>query len=142
MRHVVRWSVTSAISDADTWHLSDDLTLQQALNAARKENFPYLVQRRLLVSRDGRVLRLSRKSFLRVPGVLLSPHVSHPWHAQCLRCESGAQFANRRDAEWWRDIHEFENYTDGHLVRVLLQTHKSLIDMSDVTEVTEVRPDP
>jgi len=40
-----------------------------------------------------------------------------------------------RDAEWWRDIHEFENYFDGHLVRVLLQTHKSLIDMANVTEV-------
>jgi hypothetical protein len=135
MRHIVRWSLTAAVSDADVWHLSDDLTLKQALAAARRDNFPYLVQRRLLVTRDGRVARLSRKSLLRVPGVPLRAHVTHPWHAQCLRCSCGAQFLSLRDAELWRDIHEFENYFDGHLVRVLLQTHKSLIDMAEVTEV-------
>lgn len=135
MRLIVRWSLTAAVSDADVWHLGDALTLQQALAAARKDNFPYLVQRRIWVTRNGRVARLSRKSLLRVPGVPLGEHVTHPWHSQCLRCPCGAQFLSLRDAEWWRDIHEFENYSDGHLVRVLLQTHKSLIDMAEVTEV-------
>lgn len=135
MRLVVRWSVTSAISGADIWHLSDDLTFQQALAAARKDNFPYLVQRRLLVARDGRVLRLSRKSYLRISGVPLRPHVTHPWHSHCLVCNSGAQFLTQRDAEWWRDIHEFENYSAGHIVRILLQTDKALVDMDEVTQV-------
>ncbi len=93
------------------------------------------MQRRLLVTRDGRVLRISRKSLFRVAGVPLTPHVTHPWHAQCLRCRCGAQFFTQRDAEVWRDIHEFENFSDGHLVRILLQTHKSLIDMAEVNEV-------
>jgi hypothetical protein len=135
MRQIIRWSLTAAVSDADIWHLGDELTLQQALTAARKESFPFLVQRRLLVTRDGRVARLSAKSLLRVPGVPLQAHVTHPWHAQCLRCDCVAQFLSLRDAECWRDVHEFENYSDGHLVRILLQTHKSLIDMAEVTEV-------
>jgi hypothetical protein len=135
MRHIIRWSLTAAVTDADVWHLSDELSLQQALAAARKDNFPYLVQRRLLVTRDGRVARLSRKSLMRVPGVPLRAHVTHPWHVQCLRCQCAAQFLSLRDAECWRDIHEFENYIDGHLVRLMLQTHKSLIDMAEVTEV-------
>ena len=135
MRNITRWSLTAAVSDADVWFLADNLTLQQALAAARKDNFPYLVQRRLLVSRDGRVLRWSRKSLLRVPGVPLGAHITHPWYVHCLRCQAGAQFMTLRDAEWWRDIHEFENYFDGHLVRILLHTHKALIDMAEVTEI-------
>jgi hypothetical protein len=127
--------MTAALSDADTWHLSDNLTLKQALLAARRERFPYLVQRRLFFTRDGKLARLSHRSILRVPGVPLGVRITHPWHVQCLRCECAAQFPTRLDAECWRDIHEFENYTDGHLVRTLLQTHKSLIDMADVTTV-------
>jgi hypothetical protein len=127
--------LTAAVTDADVWHLSDELTFQQALIAARKQRFPFLVQRRLLVTRDGRVVRLSRKSLIRVSGVPLTAHITHPWHVQCLRCAYSAQFLSRRDAEVWRDIHEFENYSDGHLARILLQTHKSLIDMGEVSEV-------
>ncbi|HWR13671.1 MAG TPA: hypothetical protein VN577_02500 [Terriglobales bacterium] len=135
MRNIIRWSLTTAVRDADVWHLSDSLTFQQALAEAQRENFPYLVQRRLLVTRDGRVARISRKSILRVPGVPLRAPLNYRWHAECLRCECRAQFQSQMDAEWWRDIHEFENYSDGHLVRVLLETDKSLIDMADVADV-------
>lgn len=72
---------------------------------------------------------------MRVTGVPMRPPLTHPWHAECLRCACRAQFMNRRDAECWRDIHEFENYSDGHLVRILLETDKAMIDMAEVCEV-------
>ncbi len=132
MRHIIRWSLTAGLFDADVWHLSDELTLQQALSAARRERFPFLVQRRLILNRDGKRARISGKSLMRVPGIPLRRPITHPWHARCLRCECTAQFLSRRDAECFRDIHEFENYSDGHLVSILLETDKSLIDMTDV----------
>ena len=132
MRQIIRWSLTVAPRDADVWHLSDDLALQEALAEAQREHFPYLVQRRLLFTRDGVLLHDSGNALVRVPGVPLRPPISHPWHVQCLRCDAAAQFTARLDAEWWRDIHEFENYCDGHVVRVLLQTDKSMVDMAEV----------
>jgi len=132
MRHITRWSLTAAVRDADVWHLSDELTLLEALAEARREQFPYLVQRRLTLAASGRVVHDSGNSMVRVAGVPLRAPISHPWHAQCLRCPCTAQFTNRRDAEWWRDVHEFENQRDGHIVRILLETDKSLIDMAEV----------
>jgi len=135
MRQIIRWSLTAAVRDADIWHLADDLTLPEALAQARREHFPYLVQRRLLYNSDGFLLRDSGNSLVRVVGVPLRVPISHPWHVQCLRCTAHAQFLTRRDAEWWRDVHEFENLSDGHIVRILLETDKSLIDMADVIVV-------
>ena len=135
MRQIIRWSLTTAVRDADIWHLSDQLSLADAFEAARREQFPFLVQRRLVFASNGMQLHDSGNSFVRVPGVPLRAPISHPWHTQCLRCECSAQFALRRDAEWWRDVHEFENQSDGHLVRILLQTDKSVIDMHDVIVV-------
>src|SRR4051812_42862313 len=112
MRYIIRWSLTAAIHGADIWHLSDDLTLPEAVRAARREKFPYLVQRRLLLNSDGEIVLNVGKSFVRVPGVPLRPLMTHRWHAECLRCEWGAQFVTLRDADVWRDIHEFDNYTD------------------------------
>jgi hypothetical protein len=132
VRHIIRWSLTAAVRDADIWHLSDQLTLVEALAAAREEQFPYLVQRRMEFATSGELLRDSGNSLVRVAGVPLRPPISHPWHTQCLRCSCSAQFQLLRDAEWWRDIHEFENERDGHLVRILLQTDKSLVDMGEV----------
>jgi hypothetical protein len=139
VRHIIRWSLTTAVHDADIWHLADDLTLHDALNEARREHFPYLVQRRLVFASNGIVVHDSGNSFARVPGVPLRPPISHPWQVECLRCLCAAQFTNRRDAEVWRDIHEFENYIDGHIVRMVLQTDKSRIDMGDVI-VLELDP--
>ncbi|MGZ4788187.1 MAG: hypothetical protein ACXVZV_07610 [Terriglobales bacterium] len=135
MRQIIRWSLTTAVRDADIWHLSDELTLPEALAAAEREHFPYLVQRRLVFSSNGTLLHDSGNSLVRVSGVPLRAPISHPWHTQCLRCACTAQFTSRRDAEWWRDVHEFENQTDGHLVRILLETDKSLIDMGEVIVV-------
>ena len=135
MRQIIRWSLTTAVRNADVWHLSDDLSLPQALVAAKEQQFPYLVQRRLFYASSGLLLHDSGNSMVRVAGVPLRAPISHPWHVQCLRCGCTAQFTTRRDAECWRDIHEFENQVDGHLVRVLLQTDKSLIDMGEVIEV-------
>ena len=132
MRHIIRWSLTTAIRDADVWHLSDELTLQDALAEAQREHFPYLVQRRLVFTSSGTLLHDSGISFARVPGVPLRAPISHPWHVQCLRCACAAQFLLRRDAECWRDVHEFENHLDGHIVQILLETDKSLIDMNNV----------
>jgi hypothetical protein len=137
MRYIIRWSLTAAIHGADIWHLSDDLTLPEAILAARREKFPYVVQRRLLLDSDGEIVLNVGKSFVRVPGVELRPLMTHRWHAECLRCPGAAQFLTYRDAEGWRDIHEFENYTDGHLVRISLETDKQRIDMSEV-EVVEL----
>ena len=135
MRHIIRWSLTTAVRDADVWHLSDELTLPEALAAAERERFPYLVQRRLVFATNGMLLHDSGNSLVRVSGVPLRAPISHPWHTECLRCACAAQFISRRDAEWWRDVHEFENQTDGHLVRILLETDKSLIDMGEVIVV-------
>jgi hypothetical protein len=135
VREIIRWSLTTAVRDADVWHLSDALTLPQALDAARRERFPYLVQRRLIYTSSGMLLHDSGNSLVRVGGVPLRAPISHPWHVQCLRCSCAAQFTSRRDAEWWRDVHEFENLSDGHLVRILLETDKSLIDMGEVIVV-------
>jgi hypothetical protein len=135
VRYITRWSLTAAIHDADVWHLSDDLPLSEALTQARHEQFPFLVQRRLVFSSSGMLLHDSGNSFVRVAGVPLRAPISHPWHVQCLRCPCAAQFTVRRDAEWWRDVHEFENQRDGHIVRVLLETDKCMIDMADVIVV-------
>jgi hypothetical protein len=135
VRHIIRWSLTAALHDADVWHLSDQLTLNEALAEARREQFPYLVQRRLEFAANGKLVRDSGNSLVRVAGVPLRPQISHPWHTQCLRCPCAAQFPSRRDAESWRDVHEFENEHDGHLVRILLQTDKSLVDMGEVIVV-------
>ncbi len=135
MRQIIRWSLTTAIRNADVWHLSDEIPLTEALAAARREQFPFLVQRRLVFASNGMLLHDSGNSFVRVSGVPLRAPISHPWHTECLRCPCGAQFVSRRDAEWWRDVHEFENQTDGHLVRILLQTDKSVIDMNEVIVV-------
>jgi len=135
MRHIVRWSLTAAVRDADIWHLSDDMTFSDAMAQARREHFPYLVQRRLVFTAGGTLLHDSGNSFVRVNGVPLRSPISHPWRVECLRCPCAAQFMVRRDAEWWRDVHEFEHQSDGHLVRVLLQTDKSVIDMADVIVV-------
>ena len=132
MRHIIRWSVTAAIRDADIWHLSDNLTFDAALARARQEHFPYLVQRRLVFTGKGRLLHDSGNAYVRVGGVPLRIPISHPWRVECLRCPAAAQFTIRRDAEWWRDVHEFEHQSDGHIVRVLLETDKSVIDMADV----------
>lgn len=141
MRQIIRWSLTTAVHDADVWHLADNLTLQDALTEARREQFPYLVQRRLVFASSGVLLHDSGTSLVRVRGVPLRAPISHPWHVECLRCCCAAQFTTRRDAEWWRDVHEFENYRDGHLVRVILETDKSRIDMSEVI-VVELDRDP
>ncbi len=135
MRYIIRWSLTAAIHGADIWHLSDDLTLPEAIIAARREKFPYLVQRRLLLDDTGEIVLNVSKSFVRVPGVALRPLVTHRWCGECLRCDCAAQFLTLRDAETWRDIHEFDNYTDGHLVRISLQTDKQMIDMAEVEMV-------
>ena len=132
MRHIIRWSVTAAVRDADIWHLSDHLSFDEALAQAREEQFPYLIQRRLVVSTNGRLLHDSGNSYVRVSGVPLRVPISHPWRVECLRCSAAARFTIRRDAEWWRDVHEFEHQSDGHIVRVLLETDKSVIDMADV----------
>lgn len=132
VRQLIRWSLTVAFRDADIWHLSDSLTLCDALAEARREQFPFLVQRRLVFSEDGALLHDSGNAMVRVSGVPLRRVISHPWHVECLRCNAAAQFIARRDAEWWRDIHEFENYRDGHMVRILLQTDKSMVDMAEV----------
>ena len=132
MRQIIRWSLTVALRDADVWHLSDALTLRDALAEARREQFPFLVQRRLLFTHEGTLLHDSGNSLVRVSGVPLRRAISHPWHVQCMRCNAAAQFTARRDAEWWRDIHEFENYCDGHVVRILLETDKSMVDMAEV----------
>ena len=132
MRQIIRWSLTVAPRDADIWHLSDHLSLGEALAEAQREQFPYLVQRRIFLTSDGALLRDSGNALVRVPGVPLRTPISHPWHVECMRCAAAAQFTSRRDAEWWRDIHEFENYSDGHVVRVLLQTDKSMVDMAEV----------
>lgn len=135
MRQIIRWSLTAAVRDADVWHLSDQLTLSQALEEARREHFPFLVQRRMVFTSSGMLLHDSGNALVRVPGVPLRDPISHPWHTQCLRCSCAAQFLTLRDAECWRDIHEFENQHDGHLVRILLQTDKSLVDMGEVIVV-------
>lgn len=135
MREIIRWSLTAAVRNADIWHLSDELSLTEALRAARQEQFPYLVQRRLVLTSSGMLLHDSGSSLVRVTGVPLRTPISHPWHAQCLRCVCAAQFTTRRDAEWFRDMHEFENEKDGHIVRILLETDKSLIDMGEVLVV-------
>jgi len=135
VRQITRWSLTAGVRDADVWHLSDQLTLPEALAAARRESFPYLVQRRLVYASSGTLLHDSGNSLVRVAGVPLRAPISHPWHVRCLRCEAAAQFLSRRDAECWRDVHEFENYLDGHLVKILLETAKSLIDMGEVVVV-------
>ena len=135
MRHITRWSLTAAVRDADIWHLSDQLTLAEALAEARRERFPYLVQRRLVFTSSGMLLHDSGNALVRVVGVPLRAPISYPWHTQCLRCSCAAQFLSWRDAEGWRDIHEFENQHDGHLVRILLQTDKSLVDMAEVIVV-------
>jgi hypothetical protein len=135
VRHIIRWSLTAAVRNADVWHLSDQLTLPEALAAAQREQFPYLVQRRLEFGVSGKLVRDSGNSLVRVAGVPLRPPLSHPWHTQCLRCPCAAQFPALRDAECWRDVHEFENEHDGHLVRILLQTDKSLVDMGEVIVV-------
>jgi hypothetical protein len=140
MRHIIRWSLTTAVRDADVWHLSDELTLNDALLEATREQFPYLVQRRMVFSSAGLLLHDSGNSFVRVKGVPLRAPISHPWQVECLRCSANAQFVTRRDAECWRDVHEFEHYIDGHLVRILLQTDKSVIDMADVIVVELERP--
>lgn len=132
MRQIIRWSLTVAPHDADVWHLSDNLTLQEALAEAQREQFPFLVQRRLFFTKEGTLFHDSGNALVRVPGVPLRAPISHPWHVRCMRCAAAAQFPARRDAELWRDIHEFENYADGHLVQVLLQTDKSIVDMADV----------
>src|SRR4051812_1371389 len=126
VREITRWSLTTAVRDADVWHLSDELTLPEALAAARREHFPYLIQRRLVYASSGILLHDSGNSMVRVAGVPLRAPISHAWHVQCLRCPCAAQFTSRRDAECWRDVHEFENQVDGHLVRILLETDKSL----------------
>jgi len=135
VREIIRWSLTAAVRNADVWHLSDELSLTEALDAARREQFPYLVQRRLVYASSGLLLHDSGNSLVRVVGVPLRAPISHPWHVQCLRCPCSAQFTLRREAEWWRDVHEFENQMDGHLVRILLETDKSLIDMGEVIVV-------
>ncbi len=135
MRQIIRWSLTAAIRNADVWHLSDDLTLIDAIEAAKREHFPFLVQRRLVYTSSGTLLHDSGNSLVRVSGVPLRAPISHPWRVECLRCVWTAQFTARRDAECWRDIHEFENQADGHLVRVLLETDKSTIDMGEVIVV-------
>lgn len=132
MQYITRWSLTAAIRDADIWHLSDQLSFAEALAEARREQFPYLVQRRLVVSNGGKLMYDSGNSFVRVAGVPLREPISHPWRVECLRCTCSARFTVRRDAEWWRDVHEFENQLDGHIVRMLLETDKSVIDMSEV----------
>jgi hypothetical protein len=132
MRHIIRWSLTTAVRDADVWHLSDELTLYDALREAEREHFPYLVQRRLAFSSSGTLLHDSGNSLVRVKAVPLRAPITHPWQTECLRCLWAAQFLSRRDAECWRDIHEFENHADGHIVRILLRTDKSVIDMSEV----------
>lgn len=132
MRYITRWSLTAALQGADVWHLSDDLAFPDALAEARREQFPYLVQRRLVFTNGGRLLHDSGNSYVRVTGVPLRVPISHPWHVECLRCASAAQFMRLRDAEWWRDVHEFDHQSDGHLVRILLETHKSFIDMAEV----------
>ena len=132
MRHIIRWSLTAAPRDADIWHLSDHLSFPEALAEARREQFPYLVQRRLVFSNRGRLMYDSGNSMVRVAGVPLREPISHPWRVECLRCPCAARFSVRRDAEWWRDVHEFENQFDGHIVRVLLETDKCVIDMADV----------
>jgi len=140
MRLIIRWSLTTAVRDADIWHLSDELTLNDALQEAEREQFPYLVQRRLIFTSSGLLMHDSGNSLVRVKGVPLRAPISHPWQVECLRCPAAAQFVSRRDAECWRDVHEFENYSDGHLVRILLQTDKSVIDMGDVIVVELERP--
>lgn len=117
------------------WHLSDDLSFTDALAEAQREKFPYLVQRRMVFTSGGTLLHDSGNSLVRVAGVPLRPPLSHPWHVDCLRCVCAAQFTTRRDAEWWRDVHEFENQHDGHIVRICLETDKSLIDMAEVIVV-------
>jgi len=135
VRHIIRWSLTAAVRDADIWHLSDNLSLVEALDEARRQQFPYLVQRRLILTRTGRLLYDSGKSLVRVAGVPLRAPITYPWRVECLRCRGAAQFKVRRDAEWWRDVHEFDNQSDGHIVRVLLETDKCIIDMADVIVV-------
>jgi hypothetical protein len=132
VRQIIRWSLTVAPRDADIWHLADNLTFLEAVFAAQHEQFPFLVQRRMFYSDAGILLYDSGNALVRVPGVPLRPPISHPWQVACLRCEAAAQFTTRRDAEWWRDIHEFENQRDGHIVRILLQTDKSTVDMAEV----------
>ncbi len=88
-----------------------------------------------MFSNGGRLLHASANSFVRVPGVPPRKAISHPWRVECLRCPAAAQFKIRRDAEWWRDVHEFEHQSDGHIVRVLLETDKCVIDMADVIVV-------
>jgi hypothetical protein len=137
VRQIIRWSLTAGLSDAEIWHLSDQLTYPEALAAARLERFPYLVQRRIVYTSTGKLMHDSGNSLVRVSGVPLRAPISHPWHVECLRCDAAAQFLTRRDAELWRDMHEFENYFDGHIVRILLETAKSMIDMGEV-EVVEL----
>jgi len=132
VQQIIRWSLTVAPYDADIWHLSDNLTLTDALDEARREQFPYLVQRRIAFTANGEFLHDSGNALIRVPGVPLRRPISHPWHVECFRCDAAAQFATRRDAEWWRDVHEFENLSDGHIVRIMLETDKSMVDMAEV----------